>query len=239
MKRYMENIGHESFRDYQSLSKEYYNSIQVYHELKYPSRIVPSGRFMPRQDIQADLYRIEEQFKARALGIACEKHGYKDPGYGNYDKDLTEKQENGSYGNPYKDNFDLTPEDLRAEKAHAAFEKEYPDRIVDRELNRGVIEEFFNGLEGPKQTRQESPAKDAEQKQQTKQEKKEPFSREELKHAFDANKEDITNAPKKSSMSSRFFMSLPSERPTPEGPDDPGWGNMSKDRGDIEMEMDR
>lgn len=244
MKRYMENIGENSFTDYDSLSKQYHKSIQIYHELKFPSRISPTGRPFFKQDVSADLQRIEEQFKARALDIACEKHGYKDPGYDNYDKDLTTMQEDGSYNGLSKDHFGLSAEDIRAKKAHEIFEKENPDKTQYKEGNRAIIDYYYSGPDGPAQ-RDENRSKALLQKWQHKTIEKEPHkplekesrSKEEnqaLAKGFTVSGKDITQSPNRYSMSGRFFMSLPSDPKPPE----PGKNALSKDMEEIEMDRD-
>lgn len=234
MKRYMENIGGSSFTDYELLSREYHKSIQVYHEIKFPSRITPRGRNSFTQDIATDLYRIDEEFKSRALDIACKKHGYKDPGYQNYDNSLTELQEGSMHSGIAKDDFGLTSEDIRANKAHAVFEKENPDKMQDKESNRAVIDYYYSGLDGPAQ-RDEERLKNLPPEGQPRIMEKAPRSEKEnkaLANDYGISGEDITKNENRPSMSDRFFKSLPSG-PTASSP---GKNDVSKGKDDIEME---
>lgn len=241
MKRYMENIGESSFTDYELLSREYHKSIQVYHELKFPSRITPKGRNSFTQDINTDLYRIDEEFKSKAMDVACKKHGYKDPGYQSYDASLTGIQEGTMQGGIPKDDFGRTPEDIRANKAHAAFEKENPDKMQYKEGNRAIIDYYYSGPEGPAQ-REEDRLKALSQQWSSKTVEKEtrsekaPRSDKEnqaLAKDFGISGEDIAKDKSRISMSDRFFMSLPKN-------DAPSFSknDVSKGKDDIEMERD-
>lgn len=238
MKRFMENIGHECFTDYQNLSRQYHDTVQVYHELKAPHRIQVGGRLSPQRDLQADLYRLENDFKGRALELACEKYGYNDPGYRDFDSGLTDRQEAGEYNNVVKEDFGLSQEDMRARKAHNSYEAKHPEKVAERQSNREVIELYFDGKDGTMQPSRDSPVKDAELKAPEKEQKKEPFSRGELFKAYTADKENMTEAKNKFSMSDRFFMSLSSERQARDSMDAPGKNEMSKDKDDLEIERD-
>lgn len=159
MKRYMENIGYESYTDYDRLSQQYHKTIADYHEKVHPAKAQMAGLLNRTQgkrinfDGSAELHVIEERFKGRALETACQ-YGYIPPEKDNslQDRVLTQTQEKGAFNTVLgADDLNRSPEDKRADKAHASFEIRNNITPEMKRNERDFIEQYYGKSIEPKQ----------------------------------------------------------------------------------------
>lgn len=180
MKEYMERIGHECYMEYQSLSKEYHDKKREFFEEKMPRWVPAYGRQGQRVDVEAEMRRIDIEYKEKALETGC-RYGYEIP-------------EPEHYDNPYpdqidKDDFGMLPEDKQAMQAHQAFEEKFPEKAEERELNRETIDYFFG--ENPYTPQPVRAAPETPLPEISKAQEKEDISREELVSRFSLSRNDM------------------------------------------------
>lgn len=227
MKRYMENIGADSFTDFDLLAHKYHSEINHYHSKVHPAKAEMAGLLSRIQgsrinfDSRNELYAIEERFKEKALETAC-KYGYVPPEKDNtlQDKALSQTQGKGAFNTVLgEDDLNRSPEDKRAYKAHASFETKNNITPEMKKYERDFIEMYYGAGVEQKQPDIPAPTKSVEEVKAEFDTSIPDKYRQQVKR-FQLSKEDITQTDKDDKQlekedpkkTSRYLSSLSSEQ---------------------------
>jgi hypothetical protein len=145
MRRYMENIGHECYSTYEGMSRAYHKEIDQYHEEIHPKQTQINNLYQRATGIRTNfdasrqLYEIDEKYKAKALDVACEKYDYEAP----EDIEADIPEDNTTDKQLDRDDFGLSPQDIRAKQAHKVYEAKHNITPEHTQQERQFIDLYY------------------------------------------------------------------------------------------------